>query len=169
KCIRLCAFQVENADELVAEEQRDDQLGTHRHLLRTAAAVADITRILSDVADAQGAALASGMAGDPGEERDPEAGRDGVLVMHGEGAFEKLPVLVPEHDCKELIVDELLDALRDAAEEFFAVENRSQLATHFVEQREALRLLGVRGELILWDGIRVAEEKTAEFRDVVHS
>ena len=64
--------------------------------------------------------------------------------MHGENAFEKLAGLVPEHHGEDVIVHDALDVLRDAAEEFFAVEDGGQLAADFVEQLETRGLVGFR-------------------------
>jgi len=48
------------------------------------------------------------------------ASRDGILVAHGKSTFEELGLFVPEHDAEDVIVDDFLDALGDAAQEFFA-------------------------------------------------
>ena len=97
------------------------------------------------------------------------ASRDGILVAHGKSTFEELGLFVPEHDAEDVIVDDFLDALGDAAQEFFAVQNGGELAAHFVEEQEGLGLFRMRGEKALRHWIGIAEEgKSSEFRDVFH-
>jgi hypothetical protein len=68
-----------------------------------------------------------------------------------------LGLLVPEHDAENVILDDFLDALRDAAEELFAVKDRGDLAADFVEQSESLGLFRVRKEQALGNGIGVTQ------------
>jgi len=53
-----------------------------------------------------------------------------------------LSPFVPKHDAKNVVVDEFLDALRYAAQQFFAIEDGSDFAADFVEQRQRVGLLG---------------------------
>ena len=97
------------------------------------------------------------------------ARRDGVLVAHGEDAFEELGLFVPQHNAEDVVIDKALDVLGDAAEEFFAVEDRGQFAADLVEEYERLGLLGVGSDEALRDGIGVADHrKGSEFGVIFH-
>jgi hypothetical protein len=92
-----------------------------------------------------------------------------VDVAHGEDAFETLRFFIPEHDTEHLVVDELLDALRDAAEEFLAIEDGGEFAADLVEQGKRGGLLRVGHEQARRDGIGVADHwKWKAFRLVIH-
>jgi hypothetical protein len=68
-----------------------------------------------------------------------------------------------------LIVDELLEALGDAAKKFVAVEDRGDLATDVIEQAESVSLLQVGDKEARWDGIGVAYHgEWGEFSSFVH-
>ncbi len=58
---------------------------------------------------------------------------DGVTIAHDEDALELLRFFIPQHDAENVVVDKFLDALRDAAQQFFAVEDGRDLAADFVE------------------------------------
>ena len=168
KGMRLNAFEVENADQAVAQQERDNQFRANGNGIGGTAAIADIAGIQTDVTDAQGAALAGGRAGDAFVERDAKARGDGVFVVHGEDAFEKLGLLVPEHDGEKVVVDELLDAFGDAAEKLFAVENGRKLAADVVKERKCFGLFRMGSEQAFGDVFGVAENETAEFGEIVH-
>ena len=68
-----------------------------------------------------------------------------------------------------MVVDELLDALRDAAEEFFAIEDGGEFAADLVEHGKRGGLLRVGHEQARRDGIGVADHwKWKAFRLVIH-
>jgi hypothetical protein len=80
-----------------------------------------------------------------------------------------LGLLVPEHDAENVVFDNFLDALRDAAEELFAVKDGCDFAAHFVEQSERIGLFRVRKEQALRDGIGVTQQgESSEFWKVIH-
>jgi hypothetical protein len=66
-----------------------------------------------------------------------------------------LGAFVPEHDRENVVVDELFDALGDAAKELVAVEDGGELAADVVEKREGIGLLRMGIEERLGDGIGV--------------
>src|SRR5712672_2562978 len=125
----LLAFQIEQADEAVLHEKRYDDFGTSFH----AGITADVARIVCDVADAQDAPFSGGGSGETFMQRDPQACRNGIAATHRENTFQMLRLFVPEHDAENVILDDFLDALSDAAEELFAVENGSHLSADLVE------------------------------------
>ena len=85
--------------------------------------------------------------------------RKGIAAAHGENAFQMLGLLIPEHDAENIILDDFLDALRDAAEELFAVKDGCDFAAHFVEQSERIGLLRVGKEKALRDGVGVTQQR----------
>src|SRR5690242_8325634 len=93
--------------------------------------------------DAQNAALTRSRARQTLMKRKPRTRGNGVVAAHGEDGFEELALLVPEHDGEHVVVHNFLGARGDAPEEFFAVENGSQLAADFVKERKRLGLLRV--------------------------
>src|SRR5713226_6851450 len=151
--MRLRALEIENSDEAVAQKKRHDEFGTRLH----AGLTVDVARILRNVIDPEAAALTRGRSGEPLVQGDAQARGNGIAAAHGEYAFQMLGLLVPEHDAENVILDDFLDALRDAAEELFAVKDRCDLAADFVEQSESLGLFRVRKEQALGNGIGVTQ------------
>jgi hypothetical protein len=75
-----------------------------------------------------------------------------------------LGLLVPEHDAENVILDDFLDALGDAAEELFAVKDGGDFAADLIEQSERIGLLRVREEKALRNGVRITQQrKRADF------
>ena len=69
-----------------------------------------------------------------------------------------------------MVIDKKLDALGDAAEEFFAVEDGGQFAADLLEEHERFGLLGVGSKEALRDGIDFTRgNEGAEFGWIVHS
>jgi hypothetical protein len=146
------AFQVEHADQAILEDQRHDQLGAGVK----ADVALNIARVLEGVVDSEDPALAGGGAGESLMQRKTQARGNGVAITQGEGTFQVLGLFVPEHDTENVVVNELFDALGDAAEQLFAVEDRGDFPADFVEQSEGVGLLGERGEQTGRDGIGIA-------------
>jgi len=151
ECVTLRALEIENANEAVLHEQRDDQLGTSFH----AGIAAYVTRIVGDIIDPQDTPLARGGSGESFVQRDAHARGNRVTAAHGEDAFQMLGLLVPEHDAEDVILDDFLDALGDATKEFFAVEDRGHFAADLVKQGKGIGLFGVRKNHALRDGVRL--------------
>ena len=61
KGVGVGAFQIENADETILQEQRHHQFGAHGN----AGVALDVTRVIERVGNANGSALARGGSGDP--------------------------------------------------------------------------------------------------------
>src|SRR6266850_4279327 len=163
--VRDGAFQIENADEPVLQEKRNNEFGASFH----AAFAANVAGIIGDVIDAEDAALAGSSPGEALMKRELRASRDGILVAHGKSTLEELSLFIPEHDAEDVIIDDFLDALGHAAQEFFAVQNGGELAAHLVEEQEGLGLFRMRGEKTLRHRIGIAEKgKSSKFRDVFH-
>jgi hypothetical protein len=119
--VHLGAFQIEDADETILQEERDDQFGAHVVAVREL----DVTLVLADVGDTDRAAVTCAETGDALVEGDGELDGDGFVVVFGEGAFEMGVGFVPEHEIEEVVVDDGFDAVGDAEEEFVAVEDGS--------------------------------------------
>jgi hypothetical protein len=117
--MRNAALQIENADKPVLQEQRNNEFGTRLY----AAFATNVARVFGDIIDAEDAALAGSSSGEALMKREPHASRNGILVAHGKNAFKELRLFVPEHDAEDVVIDDFLDALGDAAQELFAVQN----------------------------------------------
>src|SRR5260370_2422153 len=165
--VGLRAFQVQNADQPVLHQKRNDEFRANRYTGFDFAA--EKARILERVGDADGAALARGGAGESLVEGNAHARGDGVAIAHDEGAFEVLRFLIPQHDAENVIVNEFLDALRDATEELFAVEDRRDFAADFVEQRKRIGLLGIGREQTGRNGGGIAHQwEWRQFSSPIH-
>src|SRR6266850_1286623 len=163
--VRNSALEIQNADQPVLQEKRNNEFRARFY----AALAANVAGIFGDVIDAEDAALAGSSSGQALMKRELHASLDGILVAHGKSTFEELRLFVPEHHAEDMVVDDFLDALGDAAQEFFAVENRGELAAHLVEEQEGLGLFRMRGEKALRYRIGAAEMgKSSEFRNVFH-
>ena len=102
-------------------------------------------------------------------ERNAVSRGDRIAVTHCESGFEMLGPFVPKHDAENVVVNEFLDALRYAAQQFFAIEDGSDFAADFVKQRQRVGLLGIRHEETSGDGISVAHKrKWREFGSFIH-
>src|SRR6266403_1863715 len=97
-------------------------------------------------------------SGEPFMQRDARACGNGIAAAHGENAFQMLGLLVPEHDAENVIFHDFLDALGDAAEKFFAVEDGGYFTADFVEQSERIGLIRMRKEQALRDGVRITHQ-----------
>jgi hypothetical protein len=63
-----------------------------------------------------------------------------------------------------VVVDQLLDALCDAEEKFFSLEDGSKLATHLIQEQERFGLLWMRQKETLGYRIGITHEgETSEF------
>src|SRR5882672_2700234 len=163
--VRNGALEIQNADEPVLQEKRNNEFGARFY----AALAANVAGIVGDVIDAEDAALAGSSSGQALMKRELHASLDGILVAHGKSTFEELRLFVPEHHAEDMVVDDFLDALGDAAQEFFAVENRGELAAHLVEEQQGLSLFRMRGEKTLRHRIGIAEQsESTELRNVFH-
>ena len=166
KRIRISAFQIENADESIPEQQRNHEFRAHDHIgfhLHEA-------RIVQCVGDANRAAFARRSSGDSVMQRKAKARRNRVAVAQTENAFEKLRVFVPQHHAEKMIVNDFFDALRDATQQFFAIENGREFATDVVQQRErACRFRHGQNQV---RGYRISvfpERECSEFGRIVHT
>src|ERR1700722_9735353 len=162
---RLRAFKVEHADEAVLQEKRNDELGP-----RSDAGLATyITRIAEHVVHADGAPLGGCGSGQASVERQTQKRRNGILITHSEHAFEQLARFVPQHHAKNMVVDNALDTLRDAAQQLLAIQNGGQLAAYVIEQRKRLGLLGERTQKALGNRVHIAKNGVrAELGEIVH-
>src|SRR5437870_2396048 len=122
--MRAGALEVENADQAVLHEQRHNDF---RARVNTGFA-ADVAGIFTDVVDAQDAALSGSRTRKAFVKRDARVCGQGVARAHREDGFKKLRLLVPKHDAEHIVVDDFFDALGDAPQKLFAVENGGQLA-----------------------------------------
>jgi hypothetical protein len=127
----LRALKIEDADEAVLKQERYDQLGADLDSVTAT----DKTRILADVSHANNTARSGSGASESFVQTQASAHGDGILVPHCENGIEELRRLVPKLDRECVVVHEALDALSYAAKKFLAVEDGSQLAAHFIEQR----------------------------------
>src|SRR5713226_893117 len=128
--MRLRTFQIQDADQAILHQKRNDEFRANGDASLDFAG--EEARIGERVGDAHGAAFGSGGAGESLMEGNAHARGNGVAIAHDEGALEMLRLFIPQHDAENVIVDEFLDALRDAAQKLFAVENGSDLAADFV-------------------------------------
>ena len=125
--------------------------------------------IVLDVINAYAAALGGGCASDAFVERHAEAHGTRIFIAKGENALEKLGCVVPEHHAKSMVVDETLDALGDAEEQLFAIEDGREFAAYLVQQRQRLGLLRISGQKARRNGVHVAQNAVgSELRDVFH-
>ena len=152
--MRNSALQIHDADEPISQEKRNDELGTRFH----SRLADDVTRIFSDVIDPQCAALSRGGSGKALMKRELKARGDGFVGAHGEDAFEQLGLLVPEHDAEDVVVDHFLDALGDAVEKFFALQDGGELAAYLVQEHERFGLLRMREEKTLGHRIGITQK-----------
>ena len=124
----------------------------------------EVTRIFRDVIDPQDAPLACGRSGESFVERHAHTRRKGITAAHGENAFQMLALFVPEHDAEDVVPHDFLDALRDAAEKFFAVEDGGDFAADFIKESKGIGLIRMGKEQALGDGVRIAQQcKRADF------
>jgi hypothetical protein len=93
-----------------------------------------------DIADTDGAAAAGGMSGDALEERNREIDIEFLFVALRKHAFQLSGLFVPYHYVEEMIVDDFLDAVRDALEPLLVRKDRSQFAADVEQQRKTLVL-----------------------------
>ena len=108
--------------------------------------------------DAQNAALARSRARKTLVKWEPRARGNGIVTAHGEDRFQKLGLLVPQHDAEHVVVHNFLGARGDAPEKLFAVENGSQLAADFVKERQCLGLLRVGDKQALRNRVRITQQ-----------
>src|SRR5437667_11283178 len=152
--MRAGALEVENADQAVLHEQRHNDF---RARVNTGFA-ADVAGIFTDVVDAQDAALSGSRTRKAFVKRDARACGQGVARAHREDGFKKLRLLVPKHDAEHIVVDDFFDALGDAPQKLFAVENGGQRAAHIVKERQRLSLLGEVYKKTRRNSIRISEQ-----------
>lgn len=98
--------------------------------------------------------MTGGVASDSFEKRNREIDVDGFFVMSGKGDFQLGGIFVPEHDVKEMIVDNFFNAIGDALEQLVAGEDGGQFAADVKQQREGLVLLEGGGRRM--PGLRVS-------------
>ena len=137
--VKARAFKVQDADEALVEQQRDDQFRADIF----AVGKFDVARIEADVIHANRAALSGGVTSDALTKRQLNTHRDGLFVLDAEDTFKMGRLLVPEHDIEEMIVNQFAHAISDAAEKFFASEDRSELAADQMEEGEGFVALEV--------------------------
>ncbi len=161
------AFQIEDADQAILHQERNDQFGANGDAGIDLAA--QKARIRKSVSDAHGAACTGGGAGKALVQGNAHTRGNGIAIAHDESAFEMLRFFIPQHDGENVIVDEFFDALSDLAKQLFAVEDGSDFAADFVEQRESVGLLGVRNEQTRRNGVGVADEgKRSKLGSFIH-
>ena len=136
--MRNGGFEIEHADELVLKQKGNDKFGAHA----VTCFAMNVARLKLNIGNANRFAIGGGAARNTFTERNTEARGNGVLVVHGEDAFEELSLFIPKHDGEDVVVDELLDVRGNAAQERFAVENGRKFAADVIEKRESLGLLG---------------------------
>src|SRR5256885_12264333 len=80
-----------------------------------------------------------------------------------------LGVFVPQHHAEHVVVDQFLDALRDASQELFSIQDGGNLAANLIQQGQSIGLLGMRDKKTRGYGVRIAyQRKEREFGGFVH-
>src|ERR1700733_14983314 len=74
-------------------------------------------------------------------ERKAKSRGNRVSIAQPKNAFKKLGAFVPKHHAEKMIVDDFFHALRNASEQFFAIENGRDFAADVVEKRQGNRRL----------------------------
>ncbi len=155
--MRFRAFQIQNTDQAILHQKRNDQLRADDDAGFDFAG--EEARICERVGDTNGAAFGGGGAGESLMEGNAHAHGDGVAIAHDEGALELLRFFIPQHDAENVIVDEFLDALRDAAEQLFAVEDGSDFAADFIEQGKRIGLFRIGSKQAGGNRVSIAHER----------
>ena len=162
---RLGALKIKHADEAVLQEKRYDQFRAHFDAMLAE----DIARVFAHIGYADNAALAGGASRKTLIQRDAHGEGDGILVLQGKDAFEVLRRFIPKHDAEDIEVHQGFDAVGNAAEELFAIEDGGELAADVVEQGKRAAVFGKVGENGRRDRISVADGgKASEFPEFVH-
>jgi hypothetical protein len=135
--VQIGALQVEYADETILKQERNDQFRTDS----VAVGEFHIPLVQADVAHADGAPVARGMAGNAFKKRKGQINVDSFFVMLGKNTFQLRRSLIPDHHIKKMIVDDFLDAIGDVLQKFIAREDRGQLTADVEQQGKALVVL----------------------------
>src|SRR4030095_9439683 len=133
----LRAFKIQDADQAILQQKRNHQFRDHA----LTGVAGDVTGVYAHVVKTDGPARSRGVAGNSAIQRHTKPRGDGVFIVHSENAFQKLRFLVPQDHGEDVVVDDFLDALGNAAQKLFAIEDRSELAAEIVEQAQRFRLL----------------------------
>src|SRR5208283_372229 len=127
-------LEIEHADDFLLVDKWDGQLGASFRINR------DVARILGDIGHQDCLFRLRGIADHT------EAEPDVMLEVHSLLKALRKTVLkffsgrVEQQDAEHLVIDEALQYLGDALEQFVKVENRTEFARDFVEQGQGARL-----------------------------
>ena len=165
KGVRLCAFEVHDADKAVLAQEGDDEFGTGVD----AGFATNVARIGEDVVDAHGGALASGRTSQPFVEAHTETRRKGLFIAIGKDGLEQLRIFVPDHHAEDFVVDEAFDPFGDGAKQNGVADVGREVAADILQEGEGSGLFGGTDEQGGRQGVGVPEgAEELAFGDVIH-
>ena len=115
--VGLDVFQIEDADDAVFVEERDDHFRTRFSIDH------EVAGVFGDVGDVDQSPLSDGCADQAGVDGEPARGHAGVAEAPGVASDEAVAGRVDQHDGKHLIVDEAAEELADALKELVKIED----------------------------------------------